>query len=71
MDPNGQEFWSARDLGRILQYSEYRHFQPVIDWAKLACVNSGHASDEHFVDSEEDVAMGQTYLRASTSLIVT
>lgn len=58
MDPNGQEFWSARDLGKILQYSEYRHFQSVIDRAKLACVNSGHPSEEHFVVSEENVVIG-------------
>lgn len=58
IDPNGREFWSARDLGKILQYTEYRNFQPVIDRAKLACVNSGHASDQHFVDSEESVAIG-------------
>lgn len=58
MDPNGREYWSARDLGKILQYLEYRNFQPVIDRAKLACVNSGHASEQHFVDSEEDAAIG-------------
>ena len=58
MDPNGQEYWSARDLSKILQYSEFRHFQPVIDKAKLACLNSGHKNENHFVDSEEDVAIG-------------
>lgn len=57
-DSIGREFWSARDLGKILQYLEYRNFQPVIDRAKLACVNSGHASEQHFVDSEESVTIG-------------
>lgn len=57
-DPRGQEYWSARDLSKIFQYSEYRHFQPVMDKAKLACLNSGHRSESHFVDSEEDVALG-------------
>lgn len=57
-DPNGREYWSSRDLGKILQYLEYRNFQSVIDRAKLACVNSGHASEEHFVDSEGNVPIG-------------
>lgn len=40
IDENGNEWWSARQLGKILEYSEYRHFKPVIEKAKEACVNS-------------------------------
>ena len=29
-DEKGNEFWSARDLSKVLEYSEYRHFLPVI-----------------------------------------
>ncbi|MBI2336445.1 MAG: DNA damage-inducible protein D [Deltaproteobacteria bacterium] len=58
IDPNGQEYWSARDLGKILEYFEYRNFQTVIDKAKLACINSGHVSEQHFINTEEDVAIG-------------
>jgi hypothetical protein len=28
------EFWSARKLAKVLEYSEYRHFLPVIEKAK-------------------------------------
>ena len=31
----GQEYWSARDLAKTLEYSEYRFFIPVIDKAKM------------------------------------
>lgn len=41
MDPNGHDYWSARDLGKIFEYFEYRNFQTVIDKAKLACINRG------------------------------
>jgi|GEM_PF-2515164 len=37
VDENGNEFWSARELGKVLEYSEFRHFIPVIDRAKEAC----------------------------------
>ena len=44
------EYWSARELSKIFEYSEYRHFIPVITKAKDACNNSGHAVSDHFED---------------------
>ncbi len=46
----GKEFWTARKLSKVLDYSEYRHFLPVIDRAKEACKNSGHNIADHFED---------------------
>ena len=37
IDSSGNEYWSARDLAKALEYSEYRHFMPVIERAKDAC----------------------------------
>ncbi len=42
INANGAEQWSARQLGKLLGYSEYRHFIPVLTRAKEACENSGH-----------------------------
>ncbi len=52
------EYWSARALSKILEYSEYRHFVPVIAKAKDACSNSGHAVSDHFEDILEMVDIG-------------
>ena len=52
------EYWSARALSKILEYSEYRHFVPVIAKAKDACNNSGHAVSDHFEDILEMVDIG-------------
>jgi len=30
----GTEYWSARELAKVLEYTEYRNFKPVIDRAK-------------------------------------
>lgn len=57
-DENGNEFWSARDLAKALEYSEYRHFMPVIERAKEACVNSGQQIADHFEDILEMVNIG-------------
>lgn len=50
IDEEGNEFWMARKLSKILEYSEYRHFLPVIEKAKDACRNSGHVVSDHFED---------------------
>jgi len=47
-DESGQEFWTARKLAKVLEYSEYRHFLPVIEKAREACRNSGYAIQDHF-----------------------
>lgn len=54
----GIEFWSARDICKALDYSEYRNFKPVIDKAKEACKNSGEDVENHFVDFHEMVKIG-------------
>jgi DNA-damage-inducible protein D len=53
-----QDCWSARELGKILGYAEFRNFLPVIDKAKEACKKSGYAISDHFVDSHEMVDIG-------------
>ncbi|MBX9721800.1 MAG: DNA damage-inducible protein D [Candidatus Obscuribacterales bacterium] len=58
LDESGNEFWTARKLSKILEYSEYRHFLPVIEKAKKACLNSAHAVQDHFEDLLEMVEIG-------------
>lgn len=48
VDESGREFWTARKLAKVLEYSEYRHFLPVIEKAKDACRNSGYEISDHF-----------------------
>jgi len=52
------EFWSARDLARVLEYIEYRNFLLVVDKAKEACKNSGEVIHNHFVDTNDMVKIG-------------
>lgn len=58
VDQTGIEFWSARDLSKVLDYSEYRNFKPVIEKAKEACENSGEEIENHFVEFHEMVKIG-------------
>lgn len=58
IDENGVEYWSSRDLARILEYADYRNFIAVINKAKEACINSGNEVFDHFGDVTEMVVIG-------------
>lgn len=58
-EEDGCEFWSARKLAKVLEYSEYRHFLPVIEKAKEACKNSGHNIVDHFEDILDMIEIGK------------
>jgi DNA-damage-inducible protein D len=58
VDENSGEYWRARQLAKILDYSEYRHFLPVIERAREACRNSGRVPADHFEDILEMVEIG-------------
>ncbi len=56
---DGGEYWSARDLAGILGYdTNYRNFKRAIEKAEIACVNSGHAVEDHFADARKMVTIG-------------
>lgn len=50
LDEAGNEFWLARPLAKVLDYSEYRHFLPVIERAREACAKSSQSVTDHFED---------------------
>jgi DNA-damage-inducible protein D len=59
VDADGRETWSARDLMPRLEYgADWRNFADVIARAKAACLNSGHAVQDHFVDATKMVRIG-------------
>ncbi len=67
-DENGNEFWSARELSKILEYSEYRHFLPAIERAKEACFNSRQNTTDHFEDILDMITTGKTAQREVESV---
>jgi len=44
----GQEYWSARELFKVLEYIKWERFLNVIAKAKEACKNSGQEPEDHF-----------------------
>lgn len=54
----GQEYWYARELAKVLQYSDYRNFEAAIFKAMEACQNSGFEISDHFGEATEMVSIG-------------
>lgn len=59
IDEFGNEFWYARQLAKILEYTDFRNFVGVINKAKEACVKSGYEVSEHLVEVNEVLEAGQ------------
>ena len=59
IDENGNEYWGARELAKVLEYTDFRNFQTVIAKAKEACINSGQPIEYHLVDFNEEIAHGK------------
>lgn len=55
---DGTEYWSARDLARILGYTQYNKFTNAITKAEEACRNSGQRAEDHFTHVSEMVGIG-------------
>jgi len=49
-DKAGYEYWSARDLAKLLGYFRYSSFIEVLDKAKNSCINTGQETALHFKD---------------------
>ena len=54
----GTEYWSARDLAKILGYTEYGKFKNAIKKAEIACENSDQEVADHFAHVGEMVSIG-------------
>ena len=55
---DGSEYWSARELAHVLEYSKWENFRRVIKRAMIACENAGHNITDHFPEVSYSVEGG-------------
>lgn len=67
MNEYGQEFWYARELQKVLEYTEFNKFLPAIKRAMKACEESGNVVADHFAQVSEMVPIGSGVVRKFNS----
>jgi DNA-damage-inducible protein D len=55
----GVEFWSARDLQVLFDYSQWRNFEKVIQKAAISIKNTSESIDEHFAEVSKLIKHGK------------
>ena len=71
LEVDGVECWSARELQNLLGYSKWENFSNVIEKAKLACANVGHAVVDHFPSVRKMVPLGSGSERGIDDIMLT
>ncbi|PIV55154.1 DNA damage-inducible protein D [Candidatus Desantisbacteria bacterium CG_4_10_14_0_8_um_filter_48_22] len=65
------EYWMARDLQKLLDYTDWRNFLLVVEKAKTACFNSRQSIADHFVDVNKMVKLGSGSERQVDDIMLT
>lgn len=56
---DGVDYWSGRELSKLLGYAQWRNFAGVVEDAKTACEGSGQAISDHFADASIMIPIGK------------
>lgn len=67
----GIECWSARELQVLLNYTEWRNFENVINKAKEACKSFKQDVNNHFVDVNKMVQIGSGTEKSIPDILLT
>lgn len=67
----GEEYWLARELQEILEYTEWRNFLNVIKRAMSACENSMYPVERQFVEVNKTSPTPNGGIRSITDFILT
>ena len=59
VDDDGNEYWYARELQKVLEYTEWRKFVGVIKKAINSCKTSNYVASDHFVGADKMINLGK------------
>lgn len=70
VDEEGNEYWYARQLSKVLQYKDFRNFELIIFKAMQACKNSANEVSDHFGEVTEMISTGKGAKRGFPSYVL-
>jgi len=70
-EEDGIDYWLARELQELLEYTQWRNFENVIEKAKIACEKSGNSITDHFADVSKMVQIGSGAERQQDDIMLT
>ena len=59
IDENGNEYWLARELQVVFEYTQWRRFENIISKAMTACNNSNVSVKDHFANVGKMINLGK------------
>lgn len=65
------EFWYARDLMKLLGYTEWRNFENAVKRAIISCETSNIQSNDHFVEVNKLITVGKGARRSVNDYMLT
>lgn len=71
VDENGNPYWNSRELGRVLEYSDYRKFTRILQKAIALCREEGKEPERHFTPVEEMVRTSSGVFRRMENIRLT
>lgn len=69
IDENGNEYWLARDLMPLLEYTEWRNFSKVISKAKKTFSKTYQQTGNHFVEINKAIKVAPGTNKQATRLV--
>ena len=70
-DVNGVKCWFARDLLVLLEYTQWRNFELVIEKAMVSCQTAGQKPSDHFAEVSKMVTLGSAAERGIDDFMLT
>ncbi|MBX3042096.1 MAG: DNA damage-inducible protein D [Candidatus Kapabacteria bacterium] len=67
----GVECWSARELQKLLGYTQWRNFENAIEKAKTSCKNANESVSDHFADVSKMIELAKGAQREISDIALT
>jgi DNA-damage-inducible protein D len=71
IDENGTEYWSARELQNVLEYTQWRNFVAVIQKAQETCLTLNIPISDHFADVSKMIPIAKGANREIEDILLT